>query len=126
MGEGYKGLRVWQESVQLTLDIYRVIEKFPRKEQYQLISQMCRAAVSIPSNIAEGKGRHTPKELIQFLHNSRGSLYELETQILISFKLNYLSIEEWTHLMQTCESIGRYLNGLIHSVQGAKRPESVV
>lgn len=124
MGAGYRDLRVWQHSVQLTIDIYRVIEKFPKSEKYQLISQMCRAAVSIPSNIAEGKGRHTPKEFIQFLHNARGSLYELETQLLISHKLNYLTAEEWNQLMASCESIGRSLNGLIHTIQGVKRPSS--
>jgi four helix bundle protein len=126
MGAGYKDLRVWQQSVQLTLDVYKAIEKFPRKEQYQLISQMCRAAVSIPSNIAEGKGRHTSKEFAQFLHTARGSLYELETQLLISHKLNYLNMEDWTMLMQTCETIGRALNGLIYTVQGVKRIDTNV
>ena len=126
MGNGYRDLRVWQQSVQLTLDVYKAVERFPKKEQYQLISQICRAAVSIPSNIAEGKGRHTPKELVQFLHHSRGSLYELETQLLIANKLGYIDSEVTISLQKNCEEIGRALNGLIHAVQGKTRPDPEV
>jgi four helix bundle protein len=80
MTNSYKDLRVWKQSVDLALEIYRHTQNFPKNELYGLTSQLRRAAVSVPSNIAEGKGRSSDKELILFLHHSRGSLLELETR----------------------------------------------
>ena len=84
MGGSYKDLRVWQQAMEFVLRIYSVTQKFPKDELYGLVSQMRRAAVSVVSNIAEGKGRSSKKELAHFLSNARGSIRELETQIIIS------------------------------------------
>jgi len=88
MSSSHKDLIVWQRAMQLVVDVYRSTKSFPREETHGLISQMRRAAVSIPSNIAEGKGRYSRKELSQFLLNARGSLLELETQIEIARALS--------------------------------------
>jgi four helix bundle protein len=84
MGRSYRDLVVWQKSMQLVTDIYRITKAFPKEEIYGLTSQIRRAAVSIPSNIAEGQGRRTSSEFHQFLGHARGSIMELETQILIA------------------------------------------
>src|SRR5260221_12214958 len=79
----FQDLRIWQESMDLTVEIYRATSDFPRHEIYGLISQMRRAAVSVPSNIAEGKGHRSDPEFVRFLFHARGSLLELQTQLLI-------------------------------------------
>jgi len=122
MSSSYKDLRVWQQAMKLTLEIYKASDGFPRKEQYQLTSQMCRSAISVPSNIAEGKGRQTDKEFIQFLHIARGSLYELETQIQLAIGLKFLDENATNKLLKECEKIGRALNGLIRALQGKSKP----
>ena len=86
----YKDLIVWQKAMDLVSDVYRVTTNFPRQETYGLTNQLRRSAVSVPSNIAEGHGRATKGEFIQFLCHSRGSLLELETQMLIATNLGYL------------------------------------
>ena len=86
----YTELDVWKESRVLVKDIYSITKSFPKEETYGLINQLRRCAVSIPSNIAEGCGRRTAADTIQFLHISRGSLYELETQLYIALDLNYI------------------------------------
>jgi four helix bundle protein len=88
----YKELIVWKKAFALTLEIYKATRNFPKEEQYVLISQMRRSAISIPSNIAEGANRRTTKEYIQFLQVAYGSAAELETQLLLAKELNYLSI----------------------------------
>jgi len=90
MSDNQKDLVVWQKAMDLVLDIYRITKCFPRKETYGLVSQMRRAAVSIPSNIAEGRGRFSSREMSQFLVHARGSLLELETQIEIAHALEYI------------------------------------
>ena len=84
----YRDLRVWQSAMKLVLEIYAATRSFPKDETYGLVSQMRRAAVSVPSNIAEGKGRLTDRDRTHFFSQARGSLLELETQILISEELN--------------------------------------
>ena len=92
----HKDLVVWQKSIDLVVDIYKLCEEFPATEKYGLSSQIQRAAVSIPSNIAEGAGRNSTKEYIRFLNIAQGSLSELETQLIISekigFKIKHLTI----------------------------------
>jgi four helix bundle protein len=83
MSGDYRNLIAWQKAKRLALDVYRCTRRFPKDETYGLSSQMRRAAVSVPSNIAEGKGRHSHKDLVHFLYQARGSLLELETQISI-------------------------------------------
>ena len=89
----FKELRVWQKSIDLTLDMYTTLSNFPDDEKFGLISQMKRASVSIPSNIAEGAGRNSNKELKHFLSISLGSIFELETQLIISNRLGLVSNE---------------------------------
>ena len=90
MGRSYRDLVVWQKSMQMITDIYQTTKAFPKEEIYGLTSQIRRAAVSIPSNIAEGQGRRSPSEFHQFLGHARGSIMELETQILIGQKFEIL------------------------------------
>src|SRR4051794_27864423 len=90
----YKELKIWQRAMELVTDIYKVTARFPDKERFGLISQINRASVSIPSNIAEGAGRNSTKEFLRFLSIAHASSYETETQLIISRNLNYLSINE--------------------------------
>ena len=87
----YKELKVWQKSLDLVVDVYKATAEFPKDERFGLISQTERSAVSIPSNIAEGAGRNSDKEFVHFLAVSNGSSYELETQILVAERLNFIS-----------------------------------
>lgn len=89
----FKDLRVWQKSIDLTTEIYAMLASFPSDEKFGLVSQMKRAAVSIPSNIAEGAGRNSNKEFKHFLSISLGSLFEIETQLIIANRLRLINIE---------------------------------
>ena len=100
----------------LVLDIYRSTQAFPRMETYGLTSQLRRAAVSVPSNIAEGQARLSTGEFKQFLGNARGSLVEVETQILIARDLGYLESRESENLLGAAAEVGRILNGLLASL----------
>jgi four helix bundle protein len=102
---GHKRLEVWQESVALATHIYQVTELFPKTEVYGLISQMRRAVVSVPSNIAEGAARHSSKEFSHFLSIAGGSLSELDTQIEIACNLNYLSADLKLEIDRKIDSI---------------------
>jgi four helix bundle protein len=107
----------------LVLSIYRCTATFPKQEVYGLTSQMRRSAVSVPSNIAEGKGRHSRKELLQFLFHARGSLLELRTQVTIARELGFLhDVEGQTLTDHTCE-VGQLLNGLINRFQSPLESE---
>jgi four helix bundle protein len=108
-------LRVWQEAMVLTKDIYAATACFPREELYALTSQMRRAAVSVPSNIAEGVARTSCRELLQFLSIARGSLSELETQVLLAADLGYLN--DKSPLLARIERSFALLGGLMLSVQ---------
>jgi four helix bundle protein len=114
MSENYRDLIAWQKAKALALDVYLCTRKFPKDEVYGLSSQMRRAAVSVPSNIAEGKGRHSRKELVQFLYRARGSLLELETQLSIAHELGYIDGTAFRHLEKVTAEEGRILNGLIN------------
>src|SRR5579864_5895777 len=113
----YEDLRVWRRAMDLILEVYRCTALFPKQEIYGLTSQMRRSAVSVPSNIAEGKGRFSRKELLQFLFHARGSLLELRTQITIARELDYLSSTEGETLTNHADEVGRLLNGLINRFQ---------
>jgi four helix bundle protein len=113
----YKDLRAWKLSIELALEIYRVTKNFPREEEYGLISQLRRVAVSVSSNIAEGKGRSSDKELVLFLHHARGSLLEVETQLLISQRLQYGDELETSTLLKSVETLVKTLNALIKSLR---------
>ena len=111
----HKDLTVWKKSMNLVILIYKVTGKFPKEELFGLTSQMRRAAVSIPSNIAEGHGRHSEKEVIRFLYISLGSASELETQILLSSKLDFLNEEDFNQLNELNNEVLKMLASLIRS-----------
>jgi four helix bundle protein len=113
----YQDLLAWQRAIAFGERIYAVTSKLPQAETLGLRSQMLRSAVSVPSNIAQGQGRATRGEFQQFLGHARGSLYELETQILIASKLGYLSPEESDCLLTEARELSRILNGLIGSLK---------
>jgi four helix bundle protein len=100
----------------LTAQVYRTTAEFPKSETYGLAQQMRRAAVSVPSNIAEGKGHRSNKEFVHFLFHARGSLWELQTQILVAEELQYVSKQDGSALLLSAENISRALNGLINSI----------
>jgi four helix bundle protein len=114
--ESYKELKVWQEGVKLVEEIYELTRSFPPKEQYSLTSQIQRAAVSIPTNIAEGWGRGKTGEYVQFLRIARGSLMELETQLIISQRLNYIDQNTLSQFEENIEKIGKMINALIKNL----------
>ena len=110
----HKDLKVWQESMDFVVEIYKLLEQFPDEEKFILTNQIKRAAISIPSNIAEGLGRRTAQDTIQFLHISRGSLYELETQIYLAFDQKYINeidLETFLNQILACKKL---LNGFIN------------
>lgn len=109
----YKDLIVWQKAIDLSVNIYKVTENFPKEELYGLTSQIRRCCVSIPSNIAEGQRRGHKAEYIQFLRISYGSGAELETQLLIALKIGYLNKKDFESLNDLLEEIMKMLNRLI-------------
>jgi four helix bundle protein len=116
MGKSYRDLVAWQKSMDLVTAVYSATGSFPRDEIYGLTSQIRRAAVSIPSNIAEGQGRYGAAEFRHFLRTATGSLMELETQLLIAERLQYISSEEGRQLLGAASEVGKILNGLIASL----------
>ena len=113
----YRQLKVWQKAMDLTVEIYSLVNKFPRAENYALSDQMRRSVVSIPSNIAEGQGRNSDKEFVNFLSIARGSLWELETQIEISERLHYIDSGYKNKVYEQTEEIGKMLNALANSLE---------
>ena len=112
-GKGHRDLLVWQKGMALVTEIYRVTKEFPKDELYGLTNQLRRAAVSIPSNVAEGYARNSRNELQHhFLGQARGSLAELETQIEIAMNLGYMSDQFCTQLLTASGEVARMLTGL--------------
>ncbi len=116
----HKDLDVWRKSIDLVTEVYRITKNFPKDEVYGLSSQLRRAAVSIPSNIAEGAARNHKKEYIQFLYVALASGSEVDTQLIIASNLNYLSINNYQILSDKVETIQKMLQGLIRSVKGER------
>ena len=106
----YKSLIIWQKAMELTKEVYDLTKNFPKEELYGLTLQIRKSAISIPSNIAEGKGRKTRKEFIRFLQYSLGSLYELQTQIELSKELGYIKSNP---LEEKCFELEKMINSLI-------------
>jgi four helix bundle protein len=113
----YQDLIAWQKAMDLVTKIYEVSHKFPREEIFALTSQLRRAAVSVPSNIAEGQGRSSRKEFLYSLGNAKGSLSEVETQVLIARNLGYIGDESVNCLLNLSAEVGRILNGLLASLR---------
>jgi four helix bundle protein len=109
----YNELEVWQRAIDLSVDVYRATEGFPSEERFGLRIQMRRAAVSIPSNIAEGDGRRSRRDHRRFVLQARGSLYELETQLVICEKLGYLEELSGTALRNQARRVGQLINGFL-------------
>lgn len=123
MARTHKDLEVWNKSLDLVDKIYDIVNFIPKNEQFGITSQMTRAAISIPANIAEGCGRHSDKELLHFLAISRGSLAELETFLLICKRRNWLPEEKYNETNQLIEVIGKMLSKFVGSLRNiANKP----
>ena len=120
MLKNYKELKVWQKAYRSCLDVYKLTKGFPTDERYGLTSQMRRAAVSVPSNIAEGYGRKTTPEYIRSLYFAYGSNCELETQISLSGDLGYMKAQEKEMLQRDIEEVERMLKALIKSLESKR------
>jgi len=118
MEKPHKKLDVWKVSMDLVTTTYKQTASFPEKEIYCLTTQIRRAAISIPSNIAEGAARNTRREFVNFLHIAQGSLSELDTQMEIAKRLEYLKENDWKSLGETAIRIDKMLSGLIKQVRG--------
>jgi len=109
----HKKLDVWQMAMDLVMEIYRITESFPKEEKYGLSNQVRRAAVSVPSNIAEGAARQTKKEFVNYLHMAQGSLSELDTQLEVARRLAFLDGKIWEDLDKVLQRVDKMLTGLI-------------
>ena len=127
MSASFRDLRVWRDAMKLASETYRITAEFPKHEVYSLSQQMRRAAVSVPSNIAEGKGHRSDKGFVNFLFHARGSLLELETQVEIASDLAYMSREQADTILQQTKAVGKSLTGLINALSKTEssRPVSV-
>lgn len=114
-GKNHKELLVWQKAMQLVVDVYNLIRLLPKEETYGLFDQMRRAAISIPSNIAEGNARSSQKDMVHFLYIAQGSRAELETQLELCELIGYISKERLEPVLMQTQEIGRMLSGLIKS-----------
>ena len=117
MGRSYRELIAWQKAMRFVTEIYEVTRRFPSEERYGITNQLRRAAVSVPSNIAEGQARFSQKEFHHFLSQARGSLVEIETQLLIARDLKYIQAARAETLLGLTDELGRILNGLISSIK---------
>ena len=116
----YRVLLVWQKGLGLAKQIYQLTQSFPNEERYGLTTQIRRAAVSIPSNIAEGQARSGKKEFIQFLYFARGSLAEIDTQCLIAKDLGYVSEKQYEDIYTTIDELKRMLYSLVNKLGGSR------
>jgi four helix bundle protein len=108
----HEKLDVWNKPVDFVVAVYKITETFPKEEKFGLVSQLSRAAVSVPANIAEGAGRNSPKEFAHFLSNAQGSASEVETELLIAHRLGYLDEKNYLALRASLDNIGRMITGL--------------
>ncbi len=115
--QSHRDLVAWQLGVRTAKEIYRVTEAFPKSEQYGITNQLRRAGVSVPSNIAEGYGRGTRQDYLRFLRIARGSVFEMDTQLLIAMELGYLDQDTHTSIEANLHECGRVLAGLIRSIE---------
>ena len=118
--KSYRDLIVWQKSMELVKEVYLITKKLPKEEQYGLTSQIRRSSISIPSNIAEGYGRHSTNDYLRFLQIATGSLYELQTQLEISRNLDFLPKESFDKSFEGSREIERMLSSLIRKVGKSK------
>jgi four helix bundle protein len=114
--KSHRDLIAWRKAMDLVVEVYEITKTFPKEELYGLTSQMRRAAVSIPANIAEGQGRRSKPEFRQFLGNARGSLLELDTHLELALRLDYLKAVQYEGINQRVIEVGRIVNGLLRSL----------
>ena len=110
--KSYRDLLVWQKAIQLVKNVYRLTQSFPSEEKFGLVSQMRRAAVSVPSNIAEGQARHTRKEFVQFLSHAEGSVAELETQVILAIELGFCTKADTLEITGLTTELSKMLDSL--------------
>ena len=115
MGGTFRDLKCWQKAFDLTVAVYAATRAFPKEELFALSNQLRRAAISVMSNIAEGKGRLSDKDSLRFFGNARGSLFEIESQIDIAERLRYISAVDARAIRSQTSEVGKLLNGLIRS-----------
>jgi four helix bundle protein len=120
--QSYRDLLVWQKGMTLAKEIYKLTSGFPPEEKFGLVSQMRRAVVSVPSNIAEGQARHTTGEFVLFISHAEGSLAELDTQLTLAIELGFLAPERAKLCAVSIEELRRMLNGLRRVISGQKKP----
>ncbi len=120
MANSYKDLIAWKKGIQLVKSIYELTAAFPANEKYELTSQIRRAVVSVPSNVAEGQARFSNPDFRHFLRIARGSLAEVETQLVVAHELNYISQAQLDEHSARIDELGRIINGLINSIAAAK------
>jgi len=113
----FRDLEIWEKAHRLTLNVYKASEDFPKIEQYRLVDQLCRSASSVPANIAEGKGRNSQREFIQFLSIARGSVEETKYHLLLAKDLGYLEEGTYNEFCEGYDTVGKMLNGLIRKVK---------
>ncbi len=122
----YQDLELWQRSMDLVVECYEATKRFPDREAFGLTSQLQRAAVSVPANVAEGHGRQHRTEFVQHLSIAYGSLAEVETHIQIAQRLTYLSTSDAGKLLDRTGEVGRLLNGLLRYLRSYRQPTSDV
>ena len=120
--KSYRDLEVWQKARRLTLSTYKLLDHFPNHERFELVSQMKRCSVSVPSNIAEGQGKKSTGSFNNHLNIAYGSLMELETQLILSNDLDYIKISQLDKILESTQEVGRMINGLQTSI--LKKPYS--
>ena len=119
--KSYKDLLIWQKGIDIVINLYQLVEDFPKEEIYALSSQLKRASVSIPSNIAEGYGRNSTQSYIHFVSISRGSLFELETQLIIAQKLKFVKNERLlSELMNQITEESKMINSFLNKLESSK------
>ena len=117
MARTYKDLVAWQKAMELVTEVYRITQHFPKEEMYGLTAQVRRAVVSVPSNIAEGQARYSHMDFQRFLRQARGSLVEVETQVMIGVNLGFLDGKDAKPILGRTAEVGRILNALLNSIR---------
>jgi len=115
--KSYSDLVAWQKAMSLVEEVYKITKGFPKEELYGLVSQLRRAAISVPSNIAEGHSRNGSREFVHHLSIAHGSLSEVETQVEIARRLGYITDERQASIFELASETGRIINGLMNSVE---------
>lgn len=113
----HRELEVWKKAMDFVVEVYRITSKFPKSEEYGLTSQLRRASVSIPSNLAEGAARKGNKEFMQFLNIAQGSISELDTQLELAYRLEYINKQDYSNLINRLTEISKMLYGLAKTLK---------